>query len=117
MSSATTAQEGGDVAAELAQGQLAAVGIDSTIEIVPAGSTTWQDEVYVAKSPQLALDGTIGRESPVANLLARSEEHKSELQSLMRISYAVFVLKNKNNKKQHKYHRPTITYHTSHTCL
>jgi len=26
--------------------------------------------VYVAKSPQLALDGTIGRESPVANLLA-----------------------------------------------
>lgn len=65
-----TAQAGGDVAAELAQDQLAAVGIESTIEIVPAGSTTWQDEVYVAKSPQLALDGTIGRESPVANLLA-----------------------------------------------
>jgi peptide/nickel transport system substrate-binding protein len=65
-----TAQAGGDVAAELTQAQLAAVGIDSTIEIVPAGSTTWQDEVYVAKSPQLALDGTIGRESPVANLLA-----------------------------------------------
>jgi peptide/nickel transport system substrate-binding protein len=64
------AQAGGDVAAELAQDQLAAVGIASTIEIVPAGSTTWQDEVYVAKSPQLALDGTIGRESPVANLLA-----------------------------------------------
>lgn len=67
---AITAQAGGDVAAELAQAQLAAVGVDSTIEIVPAGSTTWQDEVYVAKSPQLALDGTIGRESPVANLLA-----------------------------------------------
>src|SRR3546814_2977817 len=28
--------------------------------------------------------------------LARSEEHTSELQSLMRISYAVFCLKNKN---------------------
>src|SRR3546814_7537625 len=27
---------------------------------------------------------------------ARSEEHTSELQSLMRISYAVFCLKNKN---------------------
>src|SRR3546814_10311248 len=27
----------------------------------------------------------------------RSEEHTSELQSLMRISYAVFCLKNKNN--------------------
>src|SRR3546814_986188 len=28
----------------------------------------------------------------------RSEEHTSELQSLMRISYAVFCLKNKNHK-------------------
>src|SRR3546814_6832941 len=31
--------------------------------------------------------------------LYRSEEHTSELQSLMRISYAVFCLKKKNNKK------------------
>src|SRR3546814_3980769 len=34
----------------------------------------------------------------------RSEEHTSELQSLMRISYAVFCLKKKNkktNKQQH----------------
>src|SRR3546814_1282253 len=30
----------------------------------------------------------------------RSEEHTSELQSLMRISYAVFCLKNKNNKSE-----------------
>src|SRR3546814_2396896 len=29
----------------------------------------------------------------------RSEEHTSELQSLMRISYAVFCLKKKNNKR------------------
>src|SRR3546814_3695675 len=29
----------------------------------------------------------------------KSEEHTSELQSLMRISYAVFCLKKKNNKK------------------
>src|SRR3546814_10212496 len=32
--------------------------------------------------------------------VARSEEHTSELQSLMRISYAVFCLKKKNNTKQ-----------------
>src|SRR3546814_4431646 len=32
----------------------------------------------------------------------RSEEHTSELQSLMRISYAVFCLKKKKNKKQKK---------------
>src|SRR3546814_9907905 len=30
----------------------------------------------------------------------RSEEHTSELQSLMRISYAVFCLKQKNNRKK-----------------
>src|SRR3546814_2181597 len=30
----------------------------------------------------------------------RSEEHTSELQSLMRISYAVFCLKTKNNERQ-----------------
>src|SRR3546814_7339409 len=30
----------------------------------------------------------------------RSEEHTSELQSLMRISYAVFCLKKKKNNKQ-----------------
>src|SRR3546814_2109224 len=31
----------------------------------------------------------------------RSEEHTSELQSLMRISYAVFCLKKKNKTDQH----------------
>src|SRR3546814_2060763 len=31
-------------------------------------------------------------------LIIRSEEHTSELQSLMRISYAVFCLKKKNKK-------------------
>src|SRR3546814_1558505 len=34
-----------------------------------------------------------------ADLRGRSEEHTSELQSLMRISYAVFCLKKKNNNK------------------
>src|SRR3546814_7551638 len=32
----------------------------------------------------------------------RSEEHTSELQSLMRISYAVFCLKKKKNKKYNR---------------
>src|SRR3546814_5002752 len=39
--------------------------------------------------------------------VARSEEHTSELQSLMRISYAVFCLKKKNSQLQHT----TITNH------
>src|SRR3546814_6304770 len=39
--------------------------------------------------------------------LARSEEHTSELQSLMRISYAVFCLKkNKRDTKTLKHHVP-----------
>src|SRR3546814_5848170 len=47
----------------------------------------------------------------------RSEEHTSELQSLMRISYAVFCLKKKkkhNNKNAHKtqtIHVVTPPYH------
>src|SRR3546814_2151236 len=36
---------------------------------------------------------------------SRSEEHTSELQSLMRISYAVFCLKKK--KKAYSYHKHT----------
>src|SRR3546814_1636036 len=34
-----------------------------------------------------------------AEKVIRSEEHTSELQSLMRISYAVFCLKKKNNRR------------------
>src|SRR3546814_9519101 len=34
----------------------------------------------------------------------RSEEHTSELQSLMRISYAVFCLKKKKQNKNHNQH-------------
>src|SRR3546814_4925915 len=34
--------------------------------------------------------------------VARSEEHTSELQSLMRISYAVFCLKKKKDTNEHK---------------
>src|SRR3546814_3424788 len=51
--------------------------------------------------------GTFGAVSPLepaellaaydAQLRTRSEEHTSELQSLMRISYAVFCLKKKQN--------------------
>src|SRR3546814_1574989 len=35
-------------------------------------------------------------------LIGRSEEHTSELQSLMRISYAVFCLKKKKNTRSQK---------------
>src|SRR3546814_10429652 len=42
----------------------------------------------------------------------RSEEHTSELQSLMRISYAVFCLKKKQQQRNHLYTQPTTTTNT-----
>src|SRR3546814_1773185 len=41
-----------------------------------------------------------GEKASLVNASGRSEEHTSELQSLMRISYAVFCLKKKNRKQQ-----------------
>src|SRR3546814_9261677 len=46
------------------------------------------------ESRRLALGG-----QPADLLVLRSEEHTSELQSLMRISYAVFCLKKKNTSQ------------------
>src|SRR3546814_4469260 len=45
-----------------------------------------------------SLIGEGGQNPLEPAMLGRSEEHTSELQSLMRISYAVFCLKKKKNK-------------------
>src|SRR3546814_2537312 len=45
----------------------------------------------------------------VVGAQGRSEEHTSELQSLMRISYAVFCLKKKNTTTIHRKHTQSIT--------
>src|SRR3546814_7097358 len=52
---------------------------------------------------------TIGRPDVDLREHDRSEEHTSELQSLMRISYAVFCLKKKNTKQ--KTYAQSITTH------
>src|SRR3546814_6198697 len=44
---------------------------------------------------------TGGTNRDIARQLFRSEEHTSELQSLMRISYAVFCLKKKTTQHKH----------------
>src|SRR3546814_9773789 len=65
-----------------------------------------------------AVTGTNGKTS-VASFTRqiwqtlRSEEHTSELQSLMRISYAVFCLK-KKHKKDTDNHTTNIEAHTKH---
>src|SRR3546814_6937379 len=63
--------------------------------------------LYVQEEPARALTG--------ATPAMRSEEHTSELQSLMRISYAVFCLKKKNTITTIKIH--TETSDTAHTTL
>src|SRR3546814_9176589 len=47
----------------------------------------------------LAYDLQALKRATIVGEVTRSEEHTSELQSLMRISYAVFCLKKKTNNK------------------
>src|SRR3546814_4801798 len=47
----------------------------------------------------------------------RSEEHTSELQSLMRISYAVFCLKKKKIKKTQQQQRIQATEQNNHNVI
>src|SRR3546814_7830704 len=55
------------------------------------------DAAYDSASVQEAIEGLLRERRDLA---PRSEEHTSELQSLMRISYAVFCLKKKKKKKR-----------------
>src|SRR3546814_10589814 len=68
--------------------------------------------VHLCRQP-LVMSGDQRRRIMLAHqaqkLRQRSEEHTSELQSLMRISYAVFCLKNKKTK--------TTTSEPQHTHL
>src|SRR3546814_3863736 len=55
---------------------------------------------FDARCARWDLLAEIERPSDFAFLSSRSEEHTSELQSLMRISYAVFCLKKKKSGHQ-----------------
>src|SRR3546814_8863599 len=57
--------------------------------IVPAMWTPMYDE----HRAQFTAEELVAHDAAMAQMIARSEEHTSELQSLMRISYAVFCLK------------------------
>src|SRR3546814_2540134 len=59
---------------------------------------TWRCPLYVRCT--VLKRGVVRRLFAVEQLVFRSEEHTSELQSLMRISYAVFCLKKKITNKQ-----------------
>src|SRR3546814_6065335 len=80
-----------------------------------AGKSSLLRMMYLAQHPSAGRVALFGRD--VAGLsrretALRSEEHTSELQSLMRISYAVFCLK---KKKTHKNKTLSITKPRHHT--
>src|SRR3546814_4670669 len=56
----------------------------------------------VEASGSLDYTAKLARDYVARAIKCRSEEHTSELQSLMRISYAVFCLKKKTNTKTKK---------------
>src|SRR3546814_1288513 len=69
--------------------------------------------LHAANRPDRAIRGVVA----LAAVTPRSEEHTSELQSLMRISYAVFCLKKKKRKKiskDDKHNIPTNYIHKHH---
>src|SRR3546814_1310831 len=60
------------------------------------------------------LLGQLGGGGLLDSVLGRSEEHTSELQSLMRISYAVFCLKKKKKHNHHHMHKTQIVKEYKH---
>src|SRR3546814_4805958 len=68
--------------------------LSPSVELLETGIKVIDLVCPFAKGGKVGLFGGAGVGKTV-NML-RSEEHTSELQSLMRISYAVFCLKNKN---------------------
>src|SRR3546814_10733370 len=70
-------------------------------------------DAYNVIPPSVALRGTVRTyrdevtDLAEARMRQRSEEHTSELQSLMRISYAVFCLK-KNKRKMQQHINPVL---------
>src|SRR3546814_19675223 len=57
---------------------------------------------HLARDEGLERGDDLARDGDRIDAIVRSEEHTSELQSLMRISYAVFCLKKKKNKTKIK---------------
>src|SRR3546814_9172199 len=83
-------------------------------KIVIASPFEWRPALRgcIRKSAFSTSPPSLRSEWPAESVRARrSEEHTSELQSLMRISYAVFCLK---NKKKNMINTNTIVYKTKH---
>src|SRR3546814_10912285 len=71
-------------------------GVAAEIVVIVVAHAAGDGELAHRLDDQFAIDA------------GRSEEHTSELQSLMRISYAVFCLKKKKPKITSKHHKLTL---------
>src|SRR3546814_3722153 len=74
---------------------------------VATAAAVGREQIVGIVFPSDLIGQPFGQESPQmvwTSRARRSEEHTSELQSLMRISYAVFCLK-KKNKNEHTHKR------------
>src|SRR3546814_6580002 len=72
-------------------------GTEKAVKLISEKS--W-DAALLEELSQVMRDASIcGLGQAAPNPLMRSEEHTSELQSLMRISYAVFCLKKKKSAR------------------
>src|SRR3546814_3570061 len=81
------------------EGTLATLSVTAPIAIIPNGRKAKDSEPVIntdRRTYHVELRATAA--SYMASV-SKSEEHTSELQSLMRISYAVFCLKKKTIKK------------------
>src|SRR3546814_5773749 len=93
--------------------RLAVIAVAAAVVITAAVVTTRLVAAGLAGHAfaRLVVLGVFGTDRLVTH--RRSEEHTSELQSLMRNSYAVFCLK-KKNKKQQQHKNTTYTLTKSH---
>src|SRR3546814_9051368 len=76
---------------------------------LPGQTPVWDSMDMVTRAHDDA-DAVAARDMERVLAGRRSEEHTSELQSLMRISYAVFCLKKKTKKNEYQY----LLYETTH---
>src|SRR3546814_977826 len=85
------------------------VSLSDGVSVEPATGSSWSTAVVVAcrRPSATRTDTSVPDSSPAT----RSEEHTSELQSLMRISYAVFCLKKKKKKEKSPPHTYTMITH------
>src|SRR3546814_8349747 len=74
------------------------MGVTLVAPRIMRGTASWGNAGHIAVEQVMPLASLAPVRSLPRRLFSRSEEHTSGLQSLMRISYAVFCLK---KKKQH----------------